>query len=118
MRSYPPATIRPPNQGNTPAVLAATGLGAGGGAGLSGNSDSAGGHVRLFVGLGPSASGTLSLQWPVAPPAAAGGIVCFADWATLAVAQGNPLVITWTAIAPLVPNSRPLRLDYQWTVAD
>jgi hypothetical protein len=117
MRQYPPATIRPPDLANIPLVVSATGLGSGGGAGVGGNADSAWGQLRVFVGLAPSASGTIVLQWPVAPPAAAGGIFCAADWASLVVTQGNPLTIAWTATQPLVQSFRPLLLAYEWNVS-
>lgn len=117
MWNAPPIATRPPAPGAAPVVVSATGLGAGGGAGISGSSDSAWGHVRVFVGLSPAGTGTITLQWPVTPPGSAGGIVCAADWATLAVTPGNPLAIAWTAAAPLIPNSKPLILSYQWAVA-
>jgi hypothetical protein len=113
-----PLDSRPPAPGAAPIVVSATGLGAGGGAGISGSSDSAWGHVRVFVGLGAGGSGTITLQWPVAPPGSAAGILCAADWATLVVTQGNPLAIAWTATAPLIANSKPLILSYQWNVAN
>ncbi len=117
MWNAPPLDTRPPNPGLAPLVVSASGLGAGGGAGIGGNSDSAWGQVRIFVGLGAAGTGTLVLQWPVAPPGSAGGVLCACDWATLVVTPGNPLSIAWTALAPLLPNSRPLHIAYQWNNA-
>jgi hypothetical protein len=106
-------TVAPPGQGNVPMVAIATGLG-NGGASVAANSDSASGIVSMFPGVGAAATGTLTLIWPVAAPVAAQGVFCAADWASLAVTQGNPLTIAWTAPAALAPNSKPHRLAYQW----
>lgn len=117
MWQAPPADTRPPNPGAGPAVVSATGLGTGGGVGLGANSDSAFGHLRVFVGPGAAGSGTIVLQWPVAVPGSAGGVACACDWATLVVTPGNPLSIAWTAVAPLVPSSRAIHLAYEWNNA-
>lgn len=110
----PPQFSRPPNPGAGPNVVSASGLGSGGGAGAAGgNSDSAFGHIRLFIGLAPSASGTVVLQWPVTPPVA---LSWTANWATLVVTGTNPYTVTWTALAALASNSRAA-LDYQWSAA-
>lgn len=77
------ATVRPPDQGNAPLVGDVTGLGIGGGAGIGANADSSFGNVRLTVGLAPSASGSLTLAWPLAPPPQAAGVAFAADWATV-----------------------------------
>jgi hypothetical protein len=106
-------TMLPPGQLNIPAVVTATGLG-NGGASVAGGSDSASGTVHVWAGIGAGSSGAITLRWPVAVPAAAQGVFVAADWATLVVTQGNPLVINWTAAATLKANSRPHRLSYQW----
>ena len=80
------ATVRPPDQGNAPLVGDVTGLGIGGGAGIGANADSSFGNVRFNVGLAPSASGSLTLAWPVAPPPQAAGVAFAADWATVSQA--------------------------------
>jgi hypothetical protein len=117
MWQAPPLATRPPAPGAAPIVVSATGLGAGGGVGIGGNADSAWGHLRVFVGLGAASTGTIVLQWPVAPPASAAGVECACDWATLVLTGTNPLTITWTAVAPLIPNSKPIGLSYEWNVA-
>jgi hypothetical protein len=103
----------PSGVGAPPMVAIATGLG-NGGASIAGGSDSASGRVWLTAGIGAGANGTLSLQWPVTPPASALGIMVAADFATLVVTQGNPLSIAWTAPGPLLANSRPHHLSWQW----
>jgi hypothetical protein len=117
MRNGPPVMTRPPGPGLAPIVTTATGLGAGGGVGVGGNSDAGWGHLRVFVGLAPAASGTIVLLWPVTPPAATGGLFFTADWATIVQTGTNPYTLTWTAILPLVTNKRPLRLAYEWRLS-
>jgi hypothetical protein len=100
------ATVRPPDQGNAPLVGDVTGLGTGGGVGLGMNADSSFGNIRLSVGLNPAASGSMSLFWPVAPPAAANGISFTADWATLvqAAAAGPTIDFDFTTMTVLDPS--------------
>jgi hypothetical protein len=115
LRQRVPLTIRARDLGNPPAVASATGLGIGGGAGIShqgADQDASQGIVRMRVGLAPSLTGIVTLQFPQAMPAAAGAIVCFSDLA-LVVTQGNPLSIAWTAPGPLVSGSIA-RIAYQW----
>jgi hypothetical protein len=115
MGQGPPAMTRPVNPGAMPLVVSATGLGSGGGVGGGANSDAAWGHFHVYVGLAPAASGIIVVQWPLTPSSAPG---FFADWASLIPTGANPYSIAWTALAPLVTNSKPLRLSYQWAIAD
>jgi hypothetical protein len=113
MWNSPPTDTRPVNPGTGPIVVSATGLGSGGGVGLGANSDSAWGIINVFVGLGAATTGTIILQWPVTPPT----LQFTAAFATLAVIGANPYTITWTAPAPMLPNSKPHALAYQWANA-
>ena len=114
MREGPPLMTRPPTPGLAPQVVSISGFGTGSGAGIGGNADNAWGHVRIFVGLGPSGTGTIVLTWPVTPAA---GVTFLADWATLVVTGTNPYTVTWTAGAPLVSNSKAIILAYEWTTS-
>ena len=118
MQQAAPPLTKPPPTGTVallpPVMTSATGLGAGGGAAIDGRSDASYGHIRVFVGLAPSASGVITIAWPQFP---AGGPLQFScDWATLVVTGTVSSVITWTALNPLVTNSRPIRIDWRWTV--
>lgn len=116
-RAAPPLT-KPPPTGSValqpPVMTSATGLGLGGGAAIDGRSDASYGHIRVFVGLAPSASGIITIAWPQFP--AGSPLFWGCDWATLVVTGTVSSIITWTAVAPLVTSSRPLRIDWRWTV--
>lgn len=114
MQTY--TLTKPPPTGTTqlqpPVMSSATGLGAGGGVAVDGRSDASYGHLRVFVGLAPSATGVIVVSWSTLPQPTQW--TC--DWATLVVAGTTPTTITWTALNPLVTSSRPLRIDWRWTV--
>lgn len=110
------ATVQAVDQGGAPAVAVAAGFGQGGGASVTNQGrdpDRSQGLIECRVGLAPAASGSVSLQFPAAAPAAAGGFFCAADWAALTVTQANPLAIAWTATRALVPGEY-VNIAYQW----
>ena len=117
MQQAAPPLTKPVPTGATalqpPVMTSATGLGAGGGAAIDGRSDASYGHIRVFVGLAPATTGVITVTWPQAPAAP---LQWSCDWATLVVTGTTSSVITWTAVNPLVTNSRPLRIDWRWTV--
>jgi hypothetical protein len=92
-------------------MTSATGLGSGGGAAIDGRSDASFGHIRVYVGLAPSATGAIVVTFP----ALQANLQWSCDWATLVVTGSNPITLTWTAISPLVTSSVPLRIDWRWT---
>lgn len=118
MQSYPPPLSKPPPTASValaPPLMVggASGLGLGGGAGIGSRSDASYGHIVVFIGLAPALTGGLGVNWPQFP---LGGPLFWAcDWATLSVTGTVTSIITWTALAPLVPGSR-LRIDWRWTV--
>lgn len=99
---------------NIPAVSATTGLGTGGGAGVS-NSDFTGfGHINIFAGQGASASGSVALKYASAPPSHA--ISGDEQFGTLTQATvGNVLTISWLN-AKLSPFCE-YRIDFEWAVS-
>ena len=108
-----PLTIRPPDRsllGDPPPTIGTvTGLGNGGATLFRG--DGISGTLYLFPGVGAAATGSLALTF--GPARAANAWFCAASFATLALTGGNPLIVTWTAPAPLMPNSKPHLLTYQ-----
>lgn len=111
------AVVRPVDQGNPPRVATAVGFGAGGGAFIrnqGGDADAAQGLVVCRFGLGAAVSGTVTLQFPQATPAAAGGMFCAAAWASLVVTQGNPLTIAWTVAGNPIGPGEHHAIAYQW----
>ena len=108
-----PLTIRPPDRsllGDPPPTIGAvTGLGNGGATLFRG--DGISGTLYLFPGIGAAATGSLALTFGPARAANAWFVAC--SFGTLVMTGGNPLIVTWTATAPLMPNSKPHLLTYQ-----
>ena len=117
LRQYPPGTVRAVDQKNPPVIVSATGLGNGGAFIINqgADADASQGLIACRIGLGFASTGTVVIQWPVAPPAAAGGFVFLCDWATLVPSGTNPITLTWTQLPSeiLVPGQRKL-IAYQW----
>jgi hypothetical protein len=114
-------SVRQPDLGSPPNVVAVTGFGSGGlmgarVAGSSGQADQSQGLVLIWVGVaGIAGSGTIVLNFPIAP--VANQYVAFADWATFTYGTaGNQLTLSWTATRALMPGEL-LKVAYQWAVS-
>lgn len=109
MRQYgevPPVLNTDP----APAVSGLTGLGTGGGAGVSTRDGTGFGEVMLQVGSNPSVGGNVSITFASTPPTLF--ISGSEGLGTLTQAtSGNIVTITWTR-APRA-NSRE-RIQYEW----
>jgi hypothetical protein len=117
LRGPPAASVRQPDLGSPPIVVGVTGFGGSGGAFIRNNgsaADQSQGLVVIHCGINPAASGTIVLNFPIAPGARY-WLGC--DWAALGQSSaGNVLTITWTATRALLPNER-FHLAYQWAVS-
>lgn len=112
MRSNGEPTPLP--DGNAPAVSAASGLGTGGGAGVFTPIGSGWGNVECQIGASPSASGSVTLVFPSAPPAMfVSGDMSFGTVTGSLV--GSTLTISWSG-GNLKPGSRP-KLHYEWNTS-
>jgi hypothetical protein len=108
--------MRQPDLGGAPNVVSISGFG-GGGAYIRNNgagADKSQGLVIVQCGLAPAATGTIVLNFGGAVTAA--NYWAAADWASIALAGGANLTLTWTASRMLNPLER-LVLAYQWAVS-
>lgn len=114
LRSNPAGSVRQPDLGSPPRVASITGFGTSAGAFIRNHgseADQSQGLVLIHCGTNLAASGTILLNFPIAPGAL---YWLAADWATLGQSSaGNILTITWTGTRPIRPNER-LILAYQW----
>lgn len=96
----------------------ATGLGAGGGATLAGNSDAGWGQILIDPGtanLALGATGTVPITFPAGIPP--GGYTVSAEFGTITQGTvGNVVTVSWTATR-IIGAGETLILAYEWTVA-
>lgn len=103
---------------NTPAVAGTTGLGTRGGAAVQ-TPDSGGfGDILVYPDANFSGAGSVSIQFPSAPPTLFIGAAAEFGPVTQATV-GNVVTISWTVAAFNKPASGnfPYVIHYEWTVS-
>jgi len=100
---------------NTPRIKSTTGLGTGGGAGVSTQDSSGFGEIDVKFGVNHSANVTVVLNFPSTPPTLfISGEQCFGTVTQATVS--NDVTITCTGILPGAPGELR-RLHYEWATS-